>query len=41
VLYREGEVLPAGVWNFMPLLFSRIDIHKAAVLLTRNHSGFR
>jgi hypothetical protein len=30
VLYREGEVLPARVWNVMPLLFSIVDPHKAA-----------
>ena len=30
VLYREGEVLPARVWNFMPLLFSIVDLQEAA-----------
>lgn len=30
VHYRECEVLPARVRNFMPLLFSIVDLHKAA-----------
>ncbi len=28
--HREREVLPARVWNFMPLLSPIIDLHKAA-----------
>ena len=28
--YREREVLPAGIWNFMPLLFPIVDLHMAA-----------
>lgn len=30
VLDRKGEVLPARVWNFMPLVMSFVDIHQSA-----------
>lgn len=29
LLHREREVLPARVWNFMPLLFPIVDLHYA------------
>ena len=30
LLHCEREVLPARVWNFMPLLFPIVDLHEAA-----------
>lgn len=31
LLHREREVFPAWVWNFMPLLFTVVDRHEAAL----------
>ena len=31
LFHREGEVLPAGIRNFMPLFFSFVNIHEAAL----------
>ena len=31
LFHREREVFAAGVWNFMPLLFTIVDCHEAAL----------